>query len=457
MVRLDLGSQKLSSRSNSKANANATRRVYGKRRIGATNAVLDREPPVSKVASLAHKNSEERDVDDLVEHVQEKLSAVTIGNKECDAPPRDKLVRDAEAPEDESQTKDEPRSSPDHTSNLNKGVSIAVAVVVPAWKQSRKPSSEETNAKERGKSKEPEKEKDRKEKDRKEKDHSKEKYEVKDAGEVKAEDEGQKKQKPPKTPSGYIEDLAVHTYVKPILEEATSSLASTGVQQFQYWARGAGDRFTVEKIAEGSYGEVYQLHLCEDLTKRDISKSKLSKLKEYDAGVFKIVPLRAQKGPGSKKFTSVDEIVSEVQLLKLLDPVPGFARFREVHVVQGRFPDAYQKAWDKYRDTSDDCFNPDPRLKKSYPDTQLWAILEMDNAGHELEKFHCTSASQIYDIFWGVALGLARAEQLSGFEVKWSIRSTFQKPSTNDSTAQGSSSRKHLYQAKDDQNTPQPL
>lgn len=415
MVRLDLGSQKLSSRSDSKANSNATRRVYGKRRIGAANAVLDREPPVSKDASLGHENSEERDVDDLVEHVQEKLSAVTIENKKCDAPPRDKLVRDAEALEDKPQTKDEPKSSPDHTSNLNKGVSIAVAVVVPAWKQPRKPNAEEENVRETGKSKESDKEKD----------HGTEKDEVKDAGDAKAEDEGQKKQKPAKAPSGYIDDLAVHSYVKPILEEATSSLASTGVQQFQYWARGAGDRFTVKKIAEGSYGEVYQLHLSEDLTKRDIPKSKLSKLKEYDAGVFKIVPLRAQKGPGSKKFTSVDEIVSEVQLLKLLDPVPGFARFREVHVVQGRFPDAYQKAWDKYRDTSDDCFNPDPRLKKSYPDTQLWAILEMDNAGHELEKFHCSSVSEIYDIFWGVALGLARAEQLSGFEVKYSICSTF--------------------------------
>ena len=419
MVNFDPGSQNLPARS--KTRSNGTRRVYGKSRIGAANAVLDCEPPLtSKDAASGHGDSEKRDVDGLVELVQEKLSAVTIGNKDCDAPLQEEIKRDVENPREEPQTKDELRLPVDQTSNSKRGVSIAVAVVVPAWKKSRKPNAEERYEKQREDSKE-------KVKDQRAKAEVEEKIEEKGSEdvEVEAEKKGQKKKKQSKTLSGYIDDLAIHSYAKPILEEATSPLASTGVQQFQHWARGAGDRFTVEKIAEGSYGEVYQLHLSEDLTKRDISKSKLSKLKAYDAGVFKIVPLRAQKGPGSKKFTSVDEIVSEVQLLKLLDPVPGFARFREVHVVQGRFPDAYQRAWDKYRDTSDDCFNPDPRLKKSYPDTQLWAILEMDNAGHELEKFHCSSVSQIYDVFWGVALGLARAEQLSGFEVRLSVRSTF--------------------------------
>jgi serine/threonine-protein kinase haspin len=142
----------------------------------------------------------------------------------------------------------------------------------------------------------------------------------------------------------------------------------------------------------------------------------LAKLKSYGDGVFKVVPLRAKSGPGSKKFTSIEEIVSEVKMLKYLDPIPGFARFREIHVVQGRFPESFQNAWDHYKKTKDDCMNPNPSNKRAYPDTQLWAIIEMDDAGCELEKFAWSSIFQIYDIFWGVAMALARAEEYALFE-----------------------------------------
>ncbi|KAK2755020.1 hypothetical protein FQN54_006548 [Arachnomyces sp. PD_36] len=232
---------------------------------------------------------------------------------------------------------------------------------------------------------------------------------------VKAKPEKPKNKRASRVSTGCIQDMKTNTYVRPILDEVMS--ATRSVQKFNSWATYAGDKFDVEKIAEGSYGEVYQLHLREEaIPKGSISKSRLARLRAYGDGVFKIVPIRAQSGVGSKKFTTVGEIVAEVQMLKLLDEVPGFARFREVHVVQGRFPPKYQAAWWKYRDTKDDCLNPDPAKKASYPDTQLWAILEMNNAGCELEKFPWSSTFQIYDIFWGVAMALARAEELAGFE-----------------------------------------
>lgn len=458
MARLDVGSQKPSARPNARS---GSRNVYGKRKTAAANAVLDRGLPVSKHATAGHRDSDERDIEGLVELVQEKLSAVTIENKECDAREPAELNRDPEPPEEQQRTNETiPTANPNQ--KPKEGVSVAVAVAVPAWKEIQR--SGKNNQKEKGVQKEYVKQ----EEDQKQKKYWKQKETFNQEDRKWEEDQKQKeiqkqedrkpneeKEKNPSIPHvGYVDDPVIHSYAKSILEEAISSLASKGVQQFQHWARGAGDHFTVQKIAEGSYGEVYQLHLSEDLSKRDISRSKLMKLKAYDDGVFKIVPLRAQKGPGSKKFTSVEEIVSEVQLLKLLDPVPGFARFREVHIVQGRFPDAYQKAWDIYKDTSDDCFNPDPRLKKSYPDTQLWAILEMDNAGHELEKFTCSSVSQIYDIFWGVALGLARAEQLSGFEVSCTMSSTYGVCIADFYTAQGFASWEYLYQAEGHRRAP---
>ncbi|EGD96467.1 haspin protein kinase [Trichophyton tonsurans CBS 112818] len=214
----------------------------------------------------------------------------------------------------------------------------------------------------------------------------------------------------------YINDKQRAAYVKAILNEAMSTRSSRGIQHFDKWANRADGFFDVRKIAEGSYGEVYELCAKEGVSKSSLSNGRSSRLQTYMDGVFKIVPLCAQRGPGSKKFTTVDEIVAEVQLLKLLDPIPGFARFREIHVVQGRFPPSYQNAWDIYSRTKDDCFNPDPSKKKSYPDNQLWAILEMENAGFELEKFKFSSVFQVYDVFWGVALALARAEQYASFE-----------------------------------------
>ena len=237
-----------------------------------------------------------------------------------------------------------------------------------------------------------------------------------------------KKKPPPTKPrrhrsSGFVHDDRSTACARPILNEALSSTASQGVQRFNSWASRAGNMLNVIKIAEGSYGEVYSMCLRPEMC-HGLSKSKLERLRSYGEAIFKVVPLRAQSGPGSKKFTGVDEIVSEVRMLKYLDPVPGFARFREIHVVRGRFPKTFQDAWDLYKRTrpADDCLNPNPASKKAYPDSQLWAILEMDDAGCELEKFPWRSIFQIYDIFWGVSMALARAEEYALFEVCHKMR-----------------------------------
>ena len=217
--------------------------------------------------------------------------------------------------------------------------------------------------------------------------------------------------------SGCVQDEKANEYARSILNEALSPIAAQGVQKFDSWAARGGNMLQVVKLAEGSYGEVYKLRLREEVCKQEMSKTKLARLKAYGDGVFKVIPLRAAKGAGSKKFTSVEEIVSEVKMLKYLDAIPGFARFREIHVVQGRFPESFQNAWDHYKKTKDDCMNPNPASKRAYPDSQMWAIIEMDDAGCELEKFSWSSMFQIYDIFWGVAMALARAEEYALFEV----------------------------------------
>lgn len=370
------------------------RRVYGKRRNNAPRAVFDQKSPAKKI-QLPLENA-----DDAVEAIQTKLAEVTIAEKadspsEIDTPqPESEGEKEGAATQSESleSLPDEPFPQEDDTSSESSPEASP-----------KKAKNYETILEVRicSKTEQPKKIT-----------H----YNGGDAPSTARRAQGQKAPAARRS-SGFIHDPKANTYVRPILNEALSPIASQSIQKFSTWASRSATMFHVAKLAEGSYGEVYKLHLREESCRPAVSKSKLAKLRAYGDGVFKVVPLRAQSGPGSKKFTSVQEIVSEVKMLKYLDPIPGFARFREIHVVQGRFPESFQSAWDHYKKTKDDCMNPNPSSKKAYPDSQLWAIVEMDDAGCELEKFAWSSIFQIYDIFWGVAMALARAEEYALFEV----------------------------------------
>ncbi|KAJ5293160.1 uncharacterized protein N7443_009113 [Penicillium atrosanguineum] len=370
----------------------AQRRVYGKRRKNAARAIFVERSPVKETSPPRTKS------DDTVDALQLKLAEVTIQEEQVSS--SDEIDSAAEVSQTEekddtlepsssvaSQQADSipqtsPAKSPEEVLEKPKPYETMVEVRISTRTQQATPSQPQEKSS------------------------------------IASTERRAPRQKIPigRRSSGVVHDNKANTYVRPILNEALSSLASQTIQKFSTWASRSVTMFHVAKLAEGSYGEVYKLHLREENSRPAVSKSRLAKLQAYGDGVFKVVPLRAQTGPGSKKFTTIDEIVSEVKMLKYLDPIPGFARFREIHVVQGRFPETFQSAWDHYKKTKDDCMNPNPSSKKAYPDTQLWAIVEMDDAGCELEKFKWASTFQIYDIFWGVAMALARAEEYALFE-----------------------------------------
>lgn len=361
-----------------------SRRVYGKRKVDAPRAVLEKDNPNLQLyeSTACLSNSE---VEGLVSAIEKDVAGLKLEDQECEVSSRiQEKKKTLEEDDGSGGTGTERQQFERHNSNPKEIQRVEVRMG---------------------------------QRDKKKENQSVEKNDEEGPSSLLRSEKKSKRKQLPRKSYDCVEDVKTKSYVQPILEEAMSPIASRGVQKFDNWAQRAGHLFVVEKIAEGSYGEVYQLRFKENTAGTHISQSRLARLKAYNDGVFKIVPLRAQHGAGSKKHTTVQEIVSEVQLLKLLDVIPGFARFREVHVVQGRFPQQYQEAWINYTKTHDDSINPDPSKKKSYPDTQLWAILEMDNAGHELEKFAWSSVFQVYDIFWGVAMALARAEQFASFEV----------------------------------------
>ena len=140
---------------------------------------------------------------------------------------------------------------------------------------------------------------------------------------------------------------------------------------------------------------------------------KSATLDEYGGCILKIVPLNARSGPGSKKYSAVAKVIREVELLKKLDEVAGFTRFREVHVVQGKYPPAFIDAFRDFKDRGKDCQNEDPQ---KFSPTQLYAVIEMDDAGEDLEQLRRPSAFQIYDIFWSIVMLLANAEDEVEYE-----------------------------------------
>ncbi|KAJ5693210.1 hypothetical protein N7462_002633 [Penicillium macrosclerotiorum] len=362
----------------------AQRKVYGKRRTNAPRAIFEHKSPAKTISPL-------KELNDSIETIETKLAEVSIGEEppllrqELDFQDQQVISNQHETSSDATPVKcpaspaspDTPQSSFDSPSKQPRPdtrpikptpyetmVEVRISTKTERRKASRPSQSEEVSA-------------------------------------------TKKKLPTARRSSGFVHDDKANTYVRSILHEALSPISSQSIQRFSTWASRSATMFHVAKLAEGSYGEVYKLHLREEASRPMVSKSKLAKLRAYGDGGF-------QGGAFASK--DIEEIVAEVKMLKYLDPIPGFARFREIHVVQGRFPESFQGAWDHYKKTKDDCLNPNPANKKAYPDSQLWAIIEMDDAGCELEKFCWSSIFQIYDIFWGVAMALARAEEYALFE-----------------------------------------
>jgi hypothetical protein len=77
-------------------------------------------------------------------------------------------------------------------------------------------------------------------------------------------------------------------------------------------------------MGEGAFGE-YRLQ----------RKSEDPAVQVLEEIVFKIIPLRARSGIGSRSGIRVSEAVSEIELLTKMTPVPGFTRFHEAYIMRG--------------------------------------------------------------------------------------------------------------------------
>ncbi|KAL9085200.1 MAG: hypothetical protein Q9165_007731 [Trypethelium subeluteriae] len=248
--------------------------------------------------------------------------------------------------------------------------------------------------------------------------------------------------------------------------------------------------FHLSKIAEASYSEVYRLSTTSTASSQHRSHHHHSPLNAQPpkttfpttAAVLKLIPLKppppppkprlrttkskpktkSQKSqptthsasPRTDFMTPPHALISELTLLRLLTPIPGFTAFRSLRLLHGRPAPRFIAAYRAHRaqrveelraavgeegleEAVEREFGfPDPGVAFSaedgdgsegggeggggggdgYAEGQWWAVLEMADAGTDLEGWRVGDVMAAWDVFWRVAIAVGKGEASVGFE-----------------------------------------
>ena len=129
----------------------------------------------------------------------------------------------------------------------------------------------------------------------------------------------------------------------------------------------------------------------------------MNKTPSGDAVVLKIIPIEGEddvNGAPQKKF---DEILSEIIIAMELSSLRndkdyvtnGFVELIDVRCIKGQYPDHLIDKWDLYEENhGSDNDRPDV-----FKEDQLYIVLELANAGKDLEAFQFDNASQANSAF----------------------------------------------------------
>jgi len=201
------------------------------------------------------------------------------------------------------------------------------------------------------------------------------------------------------------------------------NLSAQGITNFDAWSGQLASHFSISKIAEASFGEVYRLSLLDTrhkLSRTDESVLKIISLKPPPASLKGKKLSKAAKEKHNN-MSSPEDVASEVRLLQRMTRIPGFTNFRDVTILKGRPGQGFVDAWRSWNDAQkskgkDASVFPDPGKKTSYRDDQLWAVIEMQDAGTDLENTAVNDIFTVWDIFWNVVLTLGKGEEGAKFE-----------------------------------------
>jgi len=246
-------------------------------------------------------------------------------------------------------------------------------------------------------------------------------------------------------------NIVITNHAQPLLSLCNDEHTRSGPLDFRAWADSLSDFLSIKKIAEASYGEVFRLSLLSTVG---------TNFNEADESVLKLIALKPPRSSTTLTATqkrkqaamsAVEHVASEARMLKHMSLVPGMTNFRDLKVVQGRLPKQFVAAWKHYDTNVKKSLFIDPSKKSAYEETQLWAVVEMQDAGTDLEGllevqqqvqekendpvkpvWRDISVWAAWDIFWSTACAIAKGESYAEFEVS-DAQCTIESPLTRSS------------------------
>ncbi|KAL0931904.1 Serine/threonine-protein kinase haspin [Colletotrichum truncatum] len=168
---------------------------------------------------------------------------------------------------------------------------------------------------------------------------------------------------------------------------------------------------TIEKIAEASYAEVYRV--------RNERGTSIIKCIRLESPIKPQTKAQERSGLVDEEPHSEDDMRGELRISEWLADIPGFVVYKERYLVQGKAPkcllETHQAFHRKMKRKDPDRLQFYPSPSRYLADT-TFLVVELGDAGTALEDFELANSSQLWDIFFLVAIALARAEDLNCFE-----------------------------------------
>ncbi|KAI1828372.1 hypothetical protein F4861DRAFT_179422 [Xylaria intraflava] len=193
--------------------------------------------------------------------------------------------------------------------------------------------------------------------------------------------------------------------------ERASFLEDAKELQVLSWAEICPPGDKIVKIAEASYAEVYRV------------------TNERGTSIIKVIRMSSPIKPQTKaqqKSGLVDEephpesdLQGELQISEWVADIPGFVVYKERYIVKGK---ACRALLETHQTFHRQLKRQDPDRLQFYPspsrylDDTKFLVIELGDAGTALEDFELVTADQLWDVFFHVAIALARAEARIGFE-----------------------------------------
>lgn len=177
------------------------------------------------------------------------------------------------------------------------------------------------------------------------------------------------------------------------------------------WNSALDPEWPLLKIAESSYAEVYKV------------------TNPSGTSILKVMALKPPSGAGSRRETActVESVISEVLIMDIMAEIPGYLVFRDMHLISGKPHQSLVAAWEAHdwgvslldddgKETNEGGSHSTFPHPAKYNKDAVFLILELGDAGIDVEHYVCKTAIELWDIFLGIVVALATGEDVCGFE-----------------------------------------